>query len=799
VQEPAVTLVAGLPSPAVLAWAVLLLFLPGYALGALLLPTPRYAALDRLLAAPALTLALVALATLWATTLGLGLSQPIVDLVLLGAAVIAVLTGPRRWAGRPRPSEHAVAASVRTAPAWPASPPGEGARCSMAAPGSKRGSHVALGRARSALSPVLWNREAVAAGAYLALFGLALGLRLWSTRDVLPALGADTYHHALIAQLIVERGGVPESYAPYAPIQSFAYHFGFHSLVAWLHWWTGANVGELVGLAGHLLNAAVALGVAFFVRRVLGDGLVAGLAAWLIALLAVFPAYLVNWGRFTQAGGLLVLPVAAALWLDALGWAAPCCKAAPALGRADDSGEPCAAQRNASATVAASGWQVVVAAGLATGGLLLAHYRMLAALAPLLAVWAAVAALVWLADASRSHRSYRAVARRLLIRRAWSVGGGASASATRAAVAARPPGPGAPPEDGASSSPAAGTTALGVPWGLRLLGGLVGPGLVAGLATLPWLLHLPGALALGLGERPGDYGAEYYTLDRLGTAAAQPTNGPLLALATVGVGLAAWALWRTGHPAASRPMWLPGGACGAATALVLTGWAAALVALANPYWWPVPMPLAGRIDLVTVLATLCIPLAVAAAYALAALVALACQRAPRAGVVGGAVVALVGTAVGAWQLQALVTPANALVAPADLAAAAWLRANTPPDARVAVSATIFPWAPDYVVGVDGGYWLPLLAGRATTLLPMLYAGERGADPAAVRDTISVARALRDAPAAPETAALLRSLGVNYVYHGGHVATPSLAGLAANPALRLVYQGEGPHVFLVAPP
>src|SRR5439155_9287924 len=168
------------------------------------------------------------------------------------------------------------------------------------------------------------------------LFALALGLRLWSTRDLLPTLGADTYHHTLIAWLLIEHGGLPASYAPYAPITTFAYHFAFHSLVAWLHWWTGAGIGELVGLAGHLVNAAVALGVAFFARRVLGDGLVAALAAGLVALVGVFPAYLANWGRFTQASGLLLLPVAAALWLELL---------RPAGSRPSAAGvEPCSAE-----------------------------------------------------------------------------------------------------------------------------------------------------------------------------------------------------------------------------------------------------------------------------------------------------------------------------------------------------------------------------------------------------------------------------------------------------------------------
>jgi hypothetical protein len=290
---------------------------------------------------------------------------------------------------------------------------------------------------------------------------------------------------------------------------------------------------------------------------------------------------------------------------------------------------------------------------------------------------------------------------------------------------------------------------------------------------------LPSTLALGLGERPGDYGADYYALDRLGTALGEPTTAPLLLLAAIGLALAAW----TGR-------WV---------VLLLGAWAALLLALANPYWWPFPMPLAGRVDLVTVLVTLGFPIAVAAAYALAWLLRAAHRRCPRPTTGAALALGVTATALGGWQLQTLVTPDNALVAPADLAAAAWLRGNTPGDARLAVSATIFPWAPDYVVGVDGGYWLPLLAGRATTVLPMLYAGERGADPRAVRDMVAVARALRDAPTSPETAALLRALGVSYVYHGGRVAVPDVAALAANPALRPVYESDGVHVFVVTPP
>jgi hypothetical protein len=784
VQAPVITLSAGLPSPVMLAQAIIFLFLPGYAVARLLLPAPSYGALDRFLAAPALTLALVAVLTLWATVLGIPLGPLTVELVMLLLAVAAV------WPARRRPaSSEAASTSSMRGPWWHA--------VWRVLDGRDGPSPHALVQEPwwPAVSRRLRGAGALDIGAYLALFALALALRLWSTRDVLPTLGADTYHHALIAQLIVEHGGLPAAYEPYAPITTFAYHFGFHTLLAWLHWWTRAGVGELLGQTGHLVNAAVALGVAFFVRRLFRDALAAGLAAWLVALLCIFPAYLVNWGRFTQAGGLLLLPVAAALWLDALRWSrtehragrrltpprttsrdatitivgvgqelVPCrpaiadAPAPPAPGpRLPDSqsapgrsladratgappeaagDEPLPYREGPYATAAS---RVILAAGLTTAGLLLTHYRMLGALGLLLVIW--LAATV----------AYGVVGR----------------------IRARDPNRSAT----ASASPAPGGT-RGSGWAHPILP-LTAPALVAGLLVLPWLLRLPSTLALGLGERPGDYGADYYALDRLGTALGEPTTAPLLLLAAVGLALAAW----TGRWAV----------------LLLGAWASLLLALANPYWWPFPMPLAGRVDLVTVLVTLGFPVAVTAAYGLAWLLRAAHRRCPGPTTVAALVLGVAVTALGGWQLQTLVTPNNALVAPADLAAAGWLRANTAPDARLAVSATIFPWAPDYVVGVDAGYWLPLLGGRATTVLPMLYAGERGADPRAVRDMVAVARALREAPAAPETATLLRALGVGYVYHSGRVPVPEVAALAANPGLPLVYERDGVRVFAVAGP
>jgi hypothetical protein len=676
-SSPTVTLAAGLPSPFLLGLALVFAFLPGLALATLLLPAPRFRLLDRALAAPALTLALLALLTLWATTLGLRLGPGSAHLLLLAALAVLVARGWQTWS--------ASTASLR--------------------------------------------RDGAPLAAFLGLFTIAVALRLWSTRDILPTLGADTYHHTLIALLLVQQGGVPESYAPYAPIDSFAYHFGFHSLAAWLHWWSGTNVGELVGLTGHLVNAAVAFAVAFFVRRATGETTTAFLAAWLVALLAVFPAYLVNWGRFTQAAGLLLLPVAAALCLDAMGLAVGARRqdTLGAAGPLRPDTTDCSRRSDR--------WRIVAAAAIAIGGLFLVHYRLAATLLLLFGVWLTMLSVWRLLGSSRKDLTFK--------------------------PAAVVPG------------------ARVAPWSWLTVRGVLLPLLGAALLTVPWLWRLPGALSLGLGAQAGEYGADYFGLERLGSAAAQPTNLPLLLLAAVGFVL----VWK-------QRAWV---------ILGLGLWAFVQVALANPYWWPVRLPVLGRVDLVTVLVGLCFPLAVGAAIALAAGLRAGHLRSARATWMVAGAAAGVSTLVGAWQLQTLVTPANALVREADVAAAAWLRAQTPVDARLAVTSVLVPWAPDYVVGIDGGYWLPLLAARPTTVLPMLYAGERGVDSHAVGQMVAVARALRDAPGAPETVQLLQAAGVQYVYHSGHPGTPPLDGVLASGRYPVVYERDGVRVLAVPGP
>jgi hypothetical protein len=146
---------------------------------------------------------------------------------------------------------------------------------------------------------------------------LVVGVRLWVVRGINVGFWGDSYQHTMMTQLILDHGGLFDSWEPYAPLQSFTYHFGLHSALAVFQWATGWLTGNptprTVALVGQFLNALAALALyPLAVRLSRGDRWV-GVGAVLIAgLLTPMPMFYVNWGRYTQLAGQILLP--AALW-----------------------------------------------------------------------------------------------------------------------------------------------------------------------------------------------------------------------------------------------------------------------------------------------------------------------------------------------------------------------------------------------------------------------------------------------------------------------------------------------------
>jgi len=130
---------------------------------------------------------------------------------------------------------------------------------------------------------------------------------------------------------------------------------------------------------------------------------------------------------------------------------------------------------------------------------------------------------------------------------------------------------------------------------------------------------------------------------------------------------------------------------------------------------------------------------------------------------------------GADRLEAVEPSKHALLTRQDMIAMDWIQANTPPDARFLVNS-FFAYGGSVIVGSDGGWWLPLLAGRTNTVPPLTYGIEQGSDPDYALKVGDFARQVQGADVdAPEVRSLLRQQGVTHVYIGEQQGRVNYAG------------------------
>jgi hypothetical protein len=147
----------------------------------------------------------------------------------------------------------------------------------------------------------------------LLVVSLIVGTRLWVIRRIDLPFWGDSYQHTMIAQLLVDHGGLFQSWEPYAELVSLTYHFGFHTFVAVLYWLTRLPLPQATLVTGQLLNVLAIIALYPLAARV-GRNAWAGVFAVLLAgLIAPMPMYYLNWGRYTQLAGQVILPAVALL------------------------------------------------------------------------------------------------------------------------------------------------------------------------------------------------------------------------------------------------------------------------------------------------------------------------------------------------------------------------------------------------------------------------------------------------------------------------------------------------------
>ncbi len=534
------------------------------------------------------------------------------------------------------------------------------------------------------------NRLVSATFALLLL--LTAALRTLHARGLAVSPWVDSIQHAVATQLFTEGGRLPTTWGPHVFDIPFAYHFGFHATAAIFTWLSGLPIENALLMTGQVVQTLVVVAVYLLTARITGRRGAGLVAMAIVGAVTLMPSYYLTWGRYTQLTGLALFPTAAVLAFDAI-------SARPPVGRR------------------------IILAGLATGALVITHYRVLMILAALVTAYLIVA-------------SVAAIWERRSLASMW----------LRAALVAMA------------------ALLFALPWFLRLGTALLPSGALGGWLAAPQSFNTPHWELLGL----------RYHRELLYIAAPL---GMLLSVtgAVIRAFNAKFPLW-------TRPTLAPMIALAVALPMLITN--PGLLGLRNS--WVMSND--------SLLISGFLPIALLTGYAVAALMELLVWKLPwraqRAVNITAAVVLLVAALYFADGMLSVVNPVTILATDADVKAAAWVRANTPPAARFLVNAR--PWQEGAYAAPDGGGWLPILADRQVTLPPVSYTY---ASSAALMDRVTrTARAVAEAKQAEDILPIMDEEGANYVYIGakGGALKPEMFRERAD--FRQVYATDGVWIF-----
>ena len=449
---------------------------------------------------------------------------------------------------------------------------------------------------------------------------LVFAVRLLVVRTLAAPMWADSYHHTMITQLLSDNGGLFESWGPYASVDSFTYHFGFHSAASVLLWLTRLPASDATLLTGQLVNGFAVLAIYPLALRVTRSRWGATWAVLLAGLLSPMPMFYVNWGRYTQLAGQVLLP--AAVWLT---WEA--------------------------IETPKHRWPVMLLAAIAVAGLALTHYRVL--------VFFAAFGLALLLSKLR----------RDTLLRLFSI--------------------------------AALTCLLALPWIVNSVKGQLVPIVGYYVTTSPTQAH--------------PFIWQYNAVGRLDTFLAPGLWLAMIAGLVVG-------LWRRQRSILLTGLW----------------WAFVLIAT-NPAW--LGLPGTGVVTNFALVIAAYIPASLLSAVLLATL-----SESAKKWRIAGPVLALALMALAIWAIperMADIEPQkHALVTHPDLRAADWIAENTPPDSRFLINFT-YGIGRATILGTDGGWWLPMLAGRENAIPPLQAASEVGRDSELFAQVNLLAQALEE--------------------------------------------------------
>ena len=158
-----------------------------------------------------------------------------------------------------------------------------------------------------------WKADRLAYVTFALTAAVLLVTRLSAIQGLVAPLFGDSVHHTVITQLILNNGGLFQSWQPYADATTFSYHFGFHAIAAMYAWMRGMSAEFAVLMMGQIANFSVVVGLYALVRQWTRSPW-GGIFAMLVGgLVSGYPYVFLFWGRYTQLTGQIVLLAALVL------------------------------------------------------------------------------------------------------------------------------------------------------------------------------------------------------------------------------------------------------------------------------------------------------------------------------------------------------------------------------------------------------------------------------------------------------------------------------------------------------
>lgn len=223
--------------------------------------------------------------------------------------------------------------------------------------------------------------------------------------------------------------------------------------------------------------------------------------------------------------------------------------------------------------------------------------------------------------------------------------------------------------------------------------------------------------------------------------------------------------------------------------LFVSTWSLLLILLAQPLF-------AGTfMDFVSVTISFYLPVAVAVGWLFAKLLQTRSDRFEqirRAIAAAGAVSIILW---GAFSVKSYYAPLAGYVTRNDIAALEWIRENTPEDAVFMVNTIHFSFNDQYVIGSDAGYWIPLLAGRQTVTVPMVYPTERLARADVFKNLVTMDK-LSGEFNSNQALDQMKQLGITYIYLGDVDNPAHNQMVASSPELVSIYQNGNSNIYKI---